>query len=194
MSAEQLKRLYGFSDPVAVQVMRVFAALITRDLAFFTAYDPDFTMDFINGFIALIDAAESTEDYEFLMDQLAILTTELNAKMELGRKTYRFMKPFIEKAFPDRPDIGNLFGADDYHDARNNQEKLPAFLTKVHFAAEKYKDPLIAAGFLQENIDKIKTVKDDIVRANVEQDDFKLLMKEKIKDAEILMRKTTKKK
>lgn len=178
MSAEQLKRLYPFSDPVAIQLARVFVALITRDLAFFTAYDLDFNAAFITLFEDLIAAEEAMPDYEFMQDQLAILTTDVNDKMESGRKIYRLLKPYVEKTFPDRQDIWNLFGADDYKNIRNSQVGLTAFLAKVHGAAVKYRTELNDAGYTDENIDKIILAHDDIVKTNVEQDDFKIQMKE----------------
>jgi len=178
MSAEQLKRLFPFSDPVAIQLARVFVALITRDLSFFTAYDLDFNAAFITNFESLISAAAAMPDHEFMQDQLAILTTEVNSKMEAGRKVFRLLRPFVEKTFPGRKDIWNLFGADDYHGIRNSQVGLTAFLAKVHQAAVKYRTELNAAGYTDVNITKLNTSHDDIVKANVEQDDFKIQMKE----------------
>ena len=177
-NTETLVRIYYFPDAVAIQKARVFVVLLTRDRADFFAYDADFTEIFITDFSAMIEAAASMPDHEYNQDQLAILTTELNNKMELGRKVYRFMRPFIEKAFPGRKDIWNLFGADNYYEIRNNQEGLTAFLARLHETAVKYRTELNTAGFSDPQIEKIKTSHDDIVQANVAQDDFKIQMKE----------------
>ncbi|MCD4819453.1 MAG: hypothetical protein K8S23_12245 [Candidatus Cloacimonetes bacterium] len=176
-NTDLLKRTFHFADPVALQKARVFLSCLTRDISDFGAFDSDFNADYLTKFGNLIEAAAAIPDHEYMQDQLAIKTTELKDIMEAARKAFRFMKPFIEKAFPNRKDIWNLFGYDNFSGIRNNQERLTAFIARLHETAVKYSAELIAAGYPQEKIDLIKFYQNNIVKANVDQDDFKIVIK-----------------
>jgi len=171
------RRIFSYSDLVMFQIAHVIRDCFHIDLADFTAFDLDLNAAYHTNLVNLIVAAEDAPDHEYLMDQLAQKTVIVEENMTLCRNTTQLMKPFIEKAFPGKKATWNLFGYDDYDDARNSQHKMYNFMKKLYKTAILYAAELIAAGFTQIKIDKLQTCYLDLMRADDEQESFKIEIK-----------------
>lgn len=175
MGADKLEtKLFNFPYSVAKQKARIFLSLLREYQPQFAAYDPDFNEDYIDDFSNLIDAADAFPTHETMMDLLSQKTETYKVKMTVARKIYKWMKPYIEKAFPDSKKTWNTFGYDNYDAARNNQKELPDFMKNLHYVATMYAVQLNAAGFTQDKIDEIQSSYQDLVIASDEQEQFKM--------------------
>lgn len=167
--ANETPRNYTSSDAYMVETSRTLHALLTVDLAEFTAFDADFTPGYLTNWLAAIDAAGDVVRDAQVQDVIEAETAEVTAKMTECRKKYNEVKYFAGKAFPTNKPVRDEFGTEDYKKARNSQAKLIELMGILHKAAEKYKVQLIAQQYTQPKIDAILTLRNELQAENTGQ-------------------------
>ena len=159
-----------------------FAGLILdglrTDQADFQAFDAvRFTNDYLTDFEAARLAYMNAEDDETYTDRQTQRTAELDVLVKGARKAYRDLKYFVEKAFPDeRADSTarrNEFGFDDYKKVRRSASGLIPFFSKLYAVATDYQTDLIDAGFTQDRIDDLQTLRQQLDAKLIERDRMK---------------------
>ena len=143
------------------------------DIIEFTAFDPNFTVEYINAFIAKIVEAEAVIIDNVIKDQLAAKTATVENIFDSCRKKYRSVKYFVGIAFENNKAVQNEFGFNDYNTARRNQVKMIVFMRQLGISAKRYQSELIASGMTEESINEIETLSNDLSLSNEQQEDFK---------------------
>lgn len=161
---------------------RVIKGCFTIDQAAFILFDGDFAEPYLTNFDAAITAAANIPDYEYMQDELAILTVDVETKMEDIRSAFKHMRPFIEKAYPNQKQVWNSFGYDNYGADRNSQTKIGNFIFKLHLAAVKRSAELILVGYPQVDIDNLQSLHTNLIKAQETQEAYKLEIKDSTND------------
>ena len=168
---EQPKRHYSnIEDSVMLEECQTMHDLFEEDQAEFEDFDSDFINPFEDNWQDAIDAAESYPTDEVIQDQITQATALVEAKMKLCRDKFQGAKYFISKAFPKNTGLHNEFGFNDYDRVRNNQSKMILFMDRLHKTAVEYNTELIAAGYIQTDIDEINTLQGQLKNANRDQE------------------------
>jgi hypothetical protein len=173
MAEEPVKRKYNITDTEMFEQSSLKRGFFLEDKTALVAFDSDFDDPFAADWLAKIEEAEALPSDEIIEDQLTQLTDDVDEQMDICRGKFQDSKYFIEKAFPGKPKIWNEFGFDNYRQVRNIQKDMVHFMDDFHNIAQKYKVPLIAAGYPQLTIDEIKTFRDNLHAANQAQEEFK---------------------
>ena len=173
MSAEQVKRPYDVFDAYALQSGKTLRGLFIADQATFLARDPSFGNPYEMNWDAAITDAENQPSDNTIEDQLAQKTDDVEEQMELCRNNFQDAKPFIKKAFPNKPATWNEFGFEDYNTVRKDQAEMLQFMKNFHSTAVKYSAQLIAVNFTQVMIDEIETRRAALNTTNNIQEQFK---------------------
>lgn len=176
MLPEPIIRLYKVADAYIIQFAKTLRGLFIEDQSAFVARDPSFDTPYETDWLNAIDAAEAQPSNETLEDQLEQLTADVEAEMELCRITFQDAKPFIKKAFPDKPARWKELGFDDYDAARKNQVLMVQFMKNFHAGAQRYTLELQARNFTAVMIDEIAIRQTALNTANQAQEQFKKQM------------------
>lgn len=171
--AQEVIRNFKVPDAAMLQASRTFFNLFSENSADFLNIDPTFDDTFKSNWLTAIETAETAARDLMVQDELAILTQNVQTKLEECRTHYQKMKYYIEQAFPKDTAMLNAFGSKDYDKARKGEKDMIPFMRTVHAQAVKHADALIAVNFVQTEIDKIKTLADELVEADQAQELFK---------------------
>lgn len=166
--AKPAVRLYKISDSAMLQFARLNRNMFLIDKPGFVALNPDFDGSFGADWLTAIETAEDAPTDEVVVDQQSQQTETVEEQMALCRQKYGQVIYYAGEAF-DRKTILNEFGQNDYLDIRNKQNEMITFMGTLHATATKYKVQLIAKGYTQAKIDEIETLRDDLITANVQQ-------------------------
>lgn len=170
---KRILRNYGASDSQMLQFARLVHSYMETDLADFTAFDPDFDAPWAAELLTAIDNAENFSSDNQLIDVVAQLTLDVEAKMKECRQLFQGMKYFIEKAFPNKPGTWNEFGYNDYDRSRMVQARMIQFMLDLHESATKYETQLVAANFDIAKITEIQTLAQELQALNTQQESAK---------------------
>lgn len=173
MSAEPIIRPYVVSDAFALQYAKTLRGLFIADQAAFINRDPSFGTPYEMDWDAAITDAENQPSDNTIEDQLAQKTADVEEQMELCRNNFQDAKPFIKKAFPNKPATWEEFGFEDYDKVRKDQAEMIQFMKNFHSAAVKYTAQLITINFTQVMIDEIETRRAALNNTNNIQEQFK---------------------
>lgn len=166
----RILRNYGASDAQMLEFARVVHGYQVADLADFTAFDPDFDAPWAASFLTAIENAENFSSDNQVIDIVAQLTLDVEAKMKECRQFFQGMKFFIEKAFPNKPGTWNEFGYNDYGRSRANQARMIQFMLDLHESATKYTTQLTDANFDAVRIAEIQTLAQELQALNTQQE------------------------
>lgn len=167
---KSILRNFGASDAQMLEFARLVHTHHTTDLADFTAFDPDFDAPWAASFLTAIEDAENFSSDNQLIDVVAQLTLDVEAKMNECRQLFQGMKFFIEKAFPNKPGTWNEFGYNDYQRSRQVQSRMIQFMLDLHESATKYSVQLNAANFDAPKIAEIQTLAQELQTLNTQQE------------------------
>lgn len=173
--AENLKRLYNFSDELLLTRAHTQKDSLNADLAAFAARFPWITGAYIASYEAdIATAGQYPEDFSVMTD-IKALTADVNAAVAEGKAQLDILFLYGEIAYPADRVKQRVFGQDRLAGARNNDEKMANLLLHAHSMAEKmpYKTDLLAKGYTQDNIDALRTVADKIKEKNTLQENAK---------------------
>lgn len=158
-------------DAVMFQKSRTKRQHFLNLLAEFIAFDADFDAPFAADWLASIEASEGWETHETRQDQQGQETAEVLEVMKLARDKYNQISYFVEKAFPNKPNILQKFGANDYNEAATNQAKMVTFLNNLHTQCTSplYAADLATANLTPTMISEILTIKNNLNTEDTEQ-------------------------
>ena len=138
------------------------------DFAHFTQFlDP-----FAANWQTAIDAADALPDDEAVRDEIKLLTQTVNVAMNAAENAYGTLIIYVKQAYPNDAAILQLFGEDRHRAVQKNQLRM---IELMELAAAKantapYKAALIAKGFLQADINMLKTIELDLRAKNKAQE------------------------
>jgi len=173
MATELLKRIFNITDNYMLQYAKALRLIFLDDQAAFALRDLDFANPFETAWDGLITTAESHPTDEQVDDLMTQKTADVEEQMRLCRNKWMDTKPFVKKAFPNKPTIWNEFGFNDYQNVDHNQAGLIKFLRLAHLTAVKYSVQLIAVNYTQLLIDELETLRAALSLANDLQEKFK---------------------
>lgn len=169
---EEVKRLFTKPDEEMLQQSDVLIDSFQDNKEPFVVRFPDLADPFADGWTeATITARRFIPDFEAVNEQ-ANETQILETLMDQGRNLFQSVMLYVKLAFPDNAKAQNLFGQQDYHEARNSQLKLPMVLRSMYNQASKeaHKPALLAKGLTEEEIEMLDSLAGDIVEQdNVQQ-------------------------
>jgi hypothetical protein len=168
MTLEQL----SYAD--RLQLARTKRDYYLRDMADIQSYNPvRFTAQWDSDWQAAILAAEAYITDEDVVDQSTSIAQQVDTLMAECRKLYqRFIKPFVEDAFPNNKGMQNQFGIDDYSDYNRTANKMLIFLRKLYDQCSVHQTDLTAVGINPLHIAKIQTLYNDLTQASLAQNTF----------------------
>lgn len=161
-----------FSQADTIALARRIHQFLTADLVDFTAFDASFTPTYLSRFSDAITAAENHPDDETVVDIQTGYTAALADVEKRCRKAYQRLKVFVEKAFPTARSVQNEFGFNDYGNISGMAE-LIKFMHRIAGTANKYSNDLIAVFYTPADILGLKTLHDELVAAQNEQEAYK---------------------
>lgn len=167
------KRIYTSSDAYMLETSRTIQKLFKADIALFTAFDSNFNLTYAQVWLDAIDEAENFGLNRVLNSQLSQLTVANNKQLKACKEYFSDVKYYFKKAFPYKIEILQSIGSKNYIWSSRTPERMIIFMQELHDTAEKYKTPLINAGFTQANIDKIDALQLSLSKSNVAQENFK---------------------
>ncbi len=167
------RRLYRYKDAKAIEKLYYIHTCFMHDRTYFEAFHAKFTELFGDELLAMIQAAQNAPQDDQLVDIMAQKTQLVNDIMANIQLAFYKMRYFMEEAFKNKLHVLNEFGVNDYGRVRNSQSELQEFMATLVTASNKYAIELIAAGYSQDNIDKLQVLYDDLVAANNDQEYYK---------------------
>ncbi len=173
-STKQIERDYDLNDLYMLEKAQVFHDNFETDKVLFTAAFPHLADPFEADFQAAIDAADDIPSGMEVDAEIAIVTEELNALLELGRKAMQKLFTYVDVAFNSTAKT-NSFGKNRYMKARASQLKLKELLETGHRKAAETANQtaLIAAGYTADDITELASLRDQIDAKNAQQEDLK---------------------
>ena len=151
----------------------LFHSEFVLDLALFTAFSPSFDVEFASDFLDLITAADAIPTNQEDLNNQVILSTAVEQQMIIARAIYQELLVYVGIAFPNSETALLAFGNNMYDKARLLPQKMMNLLQLAHRNADSttYKTALIAAGFLQTDIDSLTTIETELnTRFNAHKD------------------------
>lgn len=145
-----------------------------RDKPDIQAYNPiRFTAQWENDWQSAILLAEAYITDEDVVDQSTSIAQQVDNLLAESRRVYqRFIKPFVEDAFPNDRGMQNQFGIDDYADYNRTAIKMMIFLHKLHAQCITYQANLTAVGINPLYIAKLLSLYNDLSVASIAQSTF----------------------
>jgi len=170
---KKIARDYHFTDAKAIERLYEVQTSYMHDQGDFFPFHAKFTTIFGDNFLTKIQTAQNAQQDDQTIDILAQKTQDVNDAMTEIRETFYKMRYFLEEAFKEKIHILNEFGYNDYNRVRNSQHEMMDFITTLVKASGKYSVELIAAGYTQAAIDKLTTLKEQLINANDDQEYYK---------------------
>ena len=170
---KRILKKFKCTDAKMLEEARIKLNALKIDIDLFTAFDPNFTNEYVSAFTAKIVEAEAEIIDNVIRDQLAAKTATVENIFDSCRKKYRSVKYFVGIAFENNKAVQNEFGFNDYNTARRNQVKMIVFMRQLGISAKRYQSELIASGMTEESINEIETLSNDLSLSNEQQEDFK---------------------
>lgn len=151
----------------------LFHSEFVIDNALFTAFSPIFATLFADDFLNLIEAADAISTNEEDLNNQVILSTQVEDQMEVARAIYQKLLVYIGIGWPNSETTLLAFGSNLYEKARKTPPKMMNLLQMAfkNASSTTYKTALIAAGFVQLEIDSLGTIEAELnTRYNAQQD------------------------
>jgi len=144
------------------------------DKADFVAASPQFADPFAADFLIDIAAADALPTNEDDLAQQTYYTSLVEAKKEECRLHFQMLIMYVRLAYPNDIPVEVLFGQRNYEKARSSVLKMINLMQQAYKMADSvtYKANLIAAGFLQLDIDKLDTLASELTALNDDQNEF----------------------
>ena len=170
----KINRLYSTSDANMLEFANLIHQRYTNNLADFTAYDADLDVTVADDLMNEIQLAENFVSDDQLIDVQADTTRNMLLQMETCKNYFqRHIVYFVKKAFPNRPEILNEFGANDYARDSRSQARMIQFMKKAYVTAQKYVTELTAANFTIALMDELNDITVELQTLNMTQEDAK---------------------
>ena len=175
MRTEQIVRAFKIADAYMLEFAKVLRSWFIDDQADFVNEDSNFANPYEDDWQTAITTAEAIPSDEQRKDQLTQLTAAVLVEMTNCQDVFQTAKRYIKKAFPNDSRKWNEFGFDDYDSIDKSQPLMIQFMKRFHSTAVKYTAELTApaVNFPQARIDEIATAKENLDKANNEQEKFK---------------------
>lgn len=146
---------------------------LETDVGDFTLFDSSFSTANIGGLITQVDAIQSLNIDDVVIDEMVERTDLVLDKMAECNTAYRTVSFFVKKAFKGNRGIINQFGANDIAKVRQNQAEMILFMKSLSNVAEQYRTPLLDAGINPEVIDSLPLLHSQLLTVNNDQEIFK---------------------
>ena len=169
MKPKAIIRNYKGSDAFMTQSARVTYDLFVLGMTQFTTFDSTLNAIYAAGYLINIEKAETIVRDSVILGRQMTTSENVYSILDLGRSKYMEIKYFVQKTFPDSFGTQEEFGFEDYPKARRNQVMMGELLLEMHGVCEKYKIPLLAAGYNQPAIDAILPLREDLIQKNTTQ-------------------------
>jgi hypothetical protein len=168
---KSINREYTMDDLDMLELAQVFHGNFLIDQAAFIAAFPILDVPFAANFQTAIDTADDIPSGAEVDSLIAVITEELNAKMPLARSALQKLFTYADLTWNSSAKT-NSFGKNRYEKARQSQVRIKELLELAHRQADSVtnKAALIAAGYLQVDIDQLETLMDEIDTLNAQQE------------------------
>ncbi len=130
------------------------------DEAAFELFDANFATPYATNWVIALKKAGNTPPDSVVAAIMKLASEEVETEMEDCRTCFQSAKFFIEKAFPDNHTVWEIFGYNDYLDARKSHDKMPRFMTNFNAAAVLYHLELDAVNYSAAKAANILVVRD----------------------------------
>ncbi len=173
-STKPILREYTLDDLDMMERAQVFHDNFGTDKALFTAAFPHLADPFQADFQTAIDDADAIPSGAEVDAEIRVLTEELDALLELGRKAMQKLFTYADVTFGSAAKT-NTFGKPRYQKARYSQLKMKELLETGHRKASETANEtaLTAAGYTPADIAELASLRDQIDAKNAEQEDLK---------------------
>jgi hypothetical protein len=142
--------------------------LIREEKERFAAFSIFFTPERIQEIAVLSEEANTIPSDKVYIDIQAQATENVNASVEECAKFYQACKFDIENAFPNKKNVWNQFGFNDYEAARKSGRAMYMFYSDFLLIANIHKSAMVEAGWSDEIFTKIIDLKDKL-KLNMDQ-------------------------
>lgn len=171
---KNINRLYSTSDASMLEYALLVHLRYTNNLADFTAYDSDLDSVLADTLLAEIQLAEGFVSDDQFVDVVADTTRNMLEQMKVCKDFFqRHLLYYVQKTFPNREEIWNEFGDNDYKRDSRNQAQFIQFMLRAYQTAQKYETELTAKNFTPALMDELRDVGLELQTLNLTQEDAK---------------------
>ena len=185
---KKLNRNYQGSDGYMLKTSSALHRLYVDNIADFTALDSTLNVKFGKDWKVKIVAGYQVEQHSLLKDYLGVKTEVVLEIMEKCRAKYKEVKFFANKTFTRAHELMQ-FGGDNYKNVRIRQSDMISFMDEIHKSCIKHSVALLANGMIQTQIDEIATLRDNLMNANTDQENYAKEIKALTQDRITLLNK-----
>lgn len=172
--AKEIIREYVLDDLVMLERAQVFHDNFLIDKAVFVLSFPLLDDPFAANMQTAIDEADAIPSGAQVDSQIAVVTAQLNAAMEEGRKAMQVLFTYANVTW-NSAEKTNTFGKNRYNASRASQLKLQELMEMAHEEANitANKTALAASGYTQAKLDNLMAKHDAIHDLNRTQEQMK---------------------
>jgi len=167
------ERSYNITDADLLQHGETVATVIVEDIEDFTHFDATFQEEYPTSIQNAIGAVKAIKTDMVVIDEMAEKTTAVNKALTDCNRSFRNIKYFVEKAFPDNRAIQNQFGFNDIAKYRTDATGMIVFMGDFITIVSKYESELTQQGCNTSLLDELPSLRDNLQTAKVTQELFK---------------------
>jgi hypothetical protein len=152
----------------------LFHSELVRDLPLFSAFSPVFTLAYANNLKSMIDFVDILPQLQEYYNSQIIYSMKVSENMSVARAIYKRLLFNVSLAWADSEAILQNFGSNLYSNVGRSAPKMMTILQLAYQNASipENKALLIAAGFLQADIDSINSIEIALRTAYNAQQDY----------------------
>lgn len=181
--SKKLEYDYSMDNDLMLERAQVFHDNFLLDKTEFETLFPDLADPFAANMQTAIDTADAVPSGAQVDAQIAVVTADLNAAMDLGRKAIQVLFTYADRTWESKEKT-NTFGKNRYTKARNSQLKLAELLELAHEEATEANNAaaLLAKGYTAAMAAELQTRHDAIHDLNKQQEQMKSQRGEKTRE------------
>lgn len=173
--AKNIDRNFKKNDLLMLSQAQTVNDIFDLDKVAFVARFTGLADPFAVNWQAAIDVAHTIPTNEEVLNELQLLTADVEAEMKTARNHYQTMLTYLRLAYPANVAVLALFGHEQYETSSYNQLRMIELMELAHSKANvaPYKVQLIQKGFTQTDITLLNTIKINLQNKNKAQESFK---------------------
>jgi len=166
-------RLFNVTDSTILQHGKTVAVTLPQDVGDFITFDSTMNDSYPSTIDEAVNAVIALKTDMVVIDEMAEKTLAVNDALAACNKSFRTIKFFVLKAFPDNKAIQNQFGFNDIRKLRKDQSRMVMFMSDFIQIVAKHGDALIAEGCSVAVLDELPVMLQNLQNTNTAQEMFK---------------------
>ncbi|TAJ15014.1 hypothetical protein DMA11_03555 [Marinilabiliaceae bacterium JC017] len=168
-----IERQYRLTDAKLLEHAETIALILPGDILSFHRFNATITTEYPTSIKKAILEVKAIKSDCTIRSEIGESTQQVKTLMRSCHATFKTIRFFVKKRFPNHSHIHQQFGLADFHSIRKHQLKLTLFMELLASTAESRRNELIEAGCPTTEIDHLATLASQLNSANIEQEALK---------------------